>query len=139
MRFNRATINSDQRQGDIWLLASHPGDARFKSAVQQALLKIPAQLKDGAEQHITFPDIADVERGTKQTQLKAISDAGVMVYYYVREGPAEITGDILKFTAIPLRAKFPVKVTVVAWQYGRAGEPKLKSAEPVERTFNINQ
>jgi hypothetical protein len=46
-------------------------------------------------------------------------------------------GDVLKFKAIPPRAKFPMKVTVVAWQYGHAAEPKLKSAVPVERTFNI--
>jgi len=39
-------------------------------------------------------------------------------------------------TATP-RAKFPVKVTVVAWQYGRVLEPKLKTAEPVEQTFSI--
>lgn len=43
----------------------------------------------------------------------------------------------LRLTAIPPRAKFPLKVTVVAWQYGRASEPRLKSAVPVERTFAI--
>jgi hypothetical protein len=61
----------------------------------------------------------------------------VPVYYYVREGPAEVDGDVLKFTKIPLRAKFPVKVTVVAWQYGRSIEPKLKTVEPVTREFAI--
>ena len=37
------------------------------------------------------------------------------------------------------RAKFPVKVTVVAWQYGSAVEPKLKTAGPVERSFLIGR
>jgi hypothetical protein len=55
----------------------------------------------------------------------------------VREGPAEVDGDTLKFTAIPPKAKFPVKVTVVAWQHGRSSEPKLKTAEPVAREFLI--
>ena len=137
VRFNRATTEIDRRMGDIWLLAEQPGDAKFKSAVQQALLKIPAQLKDGAEQHIVFPEIADVRSGTKAIKINATSDAGVLVYFYVREGPAEMDGDVLKFKAIPPRAKFPMKVTVVAWQYGHAAEPKLKSAVPVERTFNI--
>jgi hypothetical protein len=45
----------------------------------------------------------------------------------------------LKFTSLPPRTKFPVQVTVVAWQYGRAVEPKLQSAAPVERTFFITQ
>lgn len=139
VRFNRSSIFADRRAGDIWLLASHPGDAKFKSAVQQALLKIPVQLKDGAEQKITFPRIADVKRGTKMVNLNATSDAGLPVYYYVQSGPAEVDGDSLEFTAIPARAKFPVKVTVVAWQYGRSVEPKLQSAEPVEREFFITK
>ena len=47
---------ADRRMGDIWLVASHPGDAKFQSAVEQALMKIPVSLKDGAEQNITFPE-----------------------------------------------------------------------------------
>jgi hypothetical protein len=139
IRFNRSSIPADRRAGDIWLLASHPGDAKFKSAAQQALLKVPTQLSEGAEQRITFPEIPDVKRGTKSVKLNATSDSGAPVYYYVREGPAEIDGDTLKFTKIPPRAKFPVKVTVVAWQWGRNVEQKLKSAEPVERAFSITR
>ena len=61
------------------------------------------------------------------------------VSYYVREGPAEIDGDTLRFTALPPRAKFPVKVTVVAWHFGHAAEPSLKAAAAVERIFNLVQ
>lgn len=139
VHFNRSSIPADRRAGDIWLLASHPGDARYKSAVQQALLKIPIRLTDGAEQHITFPTIPDQKFGTKSVKLNATSDSGAKVYYYVREGPAEVEGDALKFTAIPPRSKNPIKVTVVAWQYGRSIEPKLKSADPVEQTFFISK
>jgi hypothetical protein len=32
-----------------------------------------------------------------------------------------------------------VKVTVVAWQWGRSIEPKLKTAEPVERMFHLTR
>jgi hypothetical protein len=42
-----------------------------------------------------------------------------------------VEGDTLKFTPIPPRAKFPVKVTVVAWQHGLPG--KVKTASPVTR------
>lgn len=139
VRFNRSAMPSDRRAGDIWLLAEHPGDAKFKSAVQQALLKIPVRLTEGAEQKIDFPEIANVELGTKTVKLNAVSDSGEKVRYFVREGPAEIDGDILRLTKIPPRATFPVKVTVVAWQYGRILEPKLKSAEPVERSFFITK
>ena len=60
-----------------------------------------------------------------------------IVCYYVKEGPAEIKGDKLVLTKIPPRAKFPVKVTVVAWQYGRSGEPQVQTAEAVEQSFYI--
>jgi len=72
-------------------------------------------------------------------KLKATSNASVPVYYYIREGPAEMDGDTLKITGIPSRAKFPMKVTVVSWQYGRSIDPKLQTAQPVERTFHITQ
>lgn len=137
LSFNRFSIPEDRRAGDIWLLAEHPGDARYKSAVQQALLKISLRLTEGVAQQITFPDIPDVKRGTKSVKLNATADSGEEVHYYVREGPADIDGDTVRFTEIPPHAKYPVKVTVVAWQYGRGLEPKLKSAEPVERTFFI--
>jgi hypothetical protein len=139
IRFNRLSMPTDRRMGDIWLMASHPGDANFRSAVEQALLKIPFTLKAGAEQKITFPKIPDQKAGVKLLPLNATSSAGVPVYYYVREGPAEVDGDVLKFTPIPPRAKFPVKVTVVAWQYGRMVEPKLQSAKPVAQTFLIKE
>jgi hypothetical protein len=69
--------------------------------------------------------------------LKAVSDAGMPVYYYVLEGPAEIKGNRLFFTNIPPRSRYPVKVTVVAWQYGRRLEPQVQTAGPVTRTFYI--
>jgi len=53
------------------------------------------------------------------------------------EGPAEIKDGKLVLTKIPPRAKYPVKVTVVAWQYGRGVEPKVQTAEPVSRSFYI--
>ena len=139
VRFNRSSIPMDFRIGDIWLLASHPGDAKYKSAVEQALLKIPVPQTEGAPQRITFPAIADVLVGTKSVTLNATSDSGAKVYYYVREGPAEIAGDTIQFTKIPPRAKFPVKVTVVAWQWGRTTAPKLQSAAPVAQSFFITK
>ena len=70
--------------------------------------------------------------------LNAVSDCGLPVYYYVKEGPARITANnTLEFTPIPPRSRFPVKVTVVAWQYGLKG--KVQTAEPVERSFYINK
>jgi hypothetical protein len=136
LRLDRAFSTGDRRRFDIWLVASHPGDGEFKSIVQQALVRLSPNTA-GARQRITFHAIPDQKAGVKTLKLSATSDAGVPVYYYVREGPAEVNGDELTFTPLPPRAKFPVTVTVVAWQWGRATEPKLATADPVEQTFSI--
>jgi hypothetical protein len=132
--FNRTFSTADKRGHDIWLLASHPGDAACKGAVQQALLRLP-RFTDGAPQTITFPVIADQKLGPATVPLAATSDAGVPVGYYVREGPAFVRDGVLHLTPVPPRAKFPVRVTVVAWQLGRGAEPKLRAAVPVERSL----
>lgn len=117
--------------------AKHPGDSEYKAAVQQGQMTIPSILTDGIDQKITFPTISNQKKGSKELKLNATSDAGEPVYYFVLEGPAEIEGNVLRLTKVPPKAKYPVKVTVVAWQYGRNFEPKLKSAQSVERSFLI--
>ena len=140
VRFQKETLlKSNAWDYELVFAATHPGDAEYKPAVQQAHMFVPARNKQGAEQHITFPVIPDQKDGIKTLPLNATSDAGTSVCYFVREGPAEIDGNVLKFTPLPPRAKFPVKVTVVAWQYGRSAEPKVKTAAPVEHAFNLTQ
>ena len=135
VRFYRMGMHNPRRTGEIWLLASQEGDARYKSAVQQLVVKIPYR-NAGRRQHILFPGLDDVEAGTESVALHAESDCGLPVHYYVKEGPARITkNDMLEFTPIPPRSRFPIKVTVVAWQYGLNG--KVQTAEPVERSFYI--
>jgi hypothetical protein len=131
--YYRASASS---QNTIWFYASHPGDNRFKSAVQQASMIVPRN-NTGADQHITFPQIPAQKNGTATVTLAATSDSKLPVSYYVREGPAEVDGDSLKLTTVPPRAKLPLKVTVIAWQFGRSVTPKIATAEPVEHTFLI--
>lgn len=117
----------------------HPGDEEYKSAVQQGEIIIPAVLKEGKDQTITFAPVANQKAGIKTLKLNVTSDAGVPVQFYVLDGPAEIDGNVLKFTKIPPKSKFPVKVTVVAWQWGHWSEPKLKTATPVVRSFYLTK
>jgi hypothetical protein len=130
-------MTNKKRTRDICFIVSHPGDDTFKQGLQQSVLTIPARNNDGAEQHITFPAIANQPADVKEVALAAKSDAKVRVYYYVREGPAEVQNDQLEITPIPPNTNMPIKVTVVAWQFGRGTEPKLKTADPVERSFWI--
>lgn len=136
--FKRETLLvTNAARYELVFAVTHPGDSEYKPAVQQAHLYVPAVTKHGKTQQISFPEIPDQKVGAKPLKLKATSDSGLPVRYFVREGPAEVEGDTLRFTAIPPRARFPVKVTVAAWQYGRANEPKVQSATPVERDFVI--
>jgi hypothetical protein len=137
VRFYRMGMDNIKRTGDIWLLSSHSGDDKNKSAVQQINLRIPLKNTEGEAQSIDFPPISDVGEQQAEIPLNATSSSGMPVYYFVREGPAEIKNGKLVFTKIPPRSKYPVQVTVVAWQYGRSIEPKIQSAEPVKRQFWI--
>lgn len=136
--FNRLGFNNTKRSGDVWFMARSDGDAIYKSAVQQANMKIPIVNKEGKAQQINFPPI-ELTREQKEIKLKASSDSGEPVQYYIKAGPAEIKNDKLYLTRIPPRAKYPLKVTVVAWQYGRGFSPQLQSASPVEQVFYITR
>ena len=135
INFYRMGFNNAKRSNDIWLLASSKGDDKFKSVVQQLDMHFPLQNTEGAEQQIIFPKIANQNIPVRSIVLNAASSVGLPVMYYIKEGPAIIKENKMLFTKIPPRTKFPVKVTVVAWQYGNANVPKIKSAVPVERTF----
>ena len=57
--------------------------------------------------------------------------------YFVKEGPAKVVDGALQLTDIPPRSRYPIRVSVVAWQYGLPNS--VQSAEPVERIFYINR
>lgn len=145
IRFSRACFNNPKYAGEIWLSASHQGDDQFRRSVQQALLRIPLRHTEGPPQQIDFaplPDLSVRDIAKKSISLIATTNAPAdrkeLVRFYVLEGPALIANDSsLTFLTIPVRARLPLQVTVVAWQWGRSIEPKLQSAEPVTRTFRI--
>ena len=112
------------------------GNDSIRSIFQPCGLTLPKN-NSGKPQKISFEKIADVPVGTKSIQLKANSDAGLSVEFYVVAGPAIIENGKLIFTKIPPKAKFPVEVTVAAWQWGKNSEPKVKMAEIVKQTFRI--
>lgn len=138
VKFYRMGLDNIKRTGDIWLLANCNTDKRYKSAVQQINIRLPHRITDGKEQIIEFDKIPDQYQGIKNIKLNAKASSGLPVYFYVKEGPAEIEDGQLKFTKIPPRSKLPLKVTVAAWQYGRIDEPKVQTAEHVAQSFLIH-
>ena len=141
-QFARMGMTNARRSSEIWLMASHPGDGEYKRAVQQALLRFPLVNRQGPPQQISFPSLPDMSvkewKAGLALPLHASSDAGAPVSYYVREGPAYIRHGKLVLTSLPKRARLPLKVTIIAWQWGRSIEPKLQSATPVTQTFLIH-
>lgn len=135
LSFDKLGFDNQKRSNNFWLLANNMGDEHYKSTVQQMQVRFPLQNKEGELQTIDFPQLEDQENHVKAILLKAKSSRNAPVHYYVKSGPAYIDGDSLVFTAIPPKARYPVEVTVVAWQYGKAGI--LQSAEPVMRKLLI--
>ncbi|MFT3788657.1 MAG: hypothetical protein QM770_21210 [Tepidisphaeraceae bacterium] len=141
LRFNRIGMDNPKRCAAICFIMTFPGDGTYKRMVQQAELRFPLTNTKGQEQTIDFPAIEDTSSSAnKPIQLHAKATSDLPVYYYVREGPAEVDdAGAITLLPIPPRAKFPVKVTVVAWQWGRSDEPRVQSATPVERAFSITK
>ena len=135
--FDRLGFDNAKRSGEVWLAAEHPGNGGYRRSVQQALLRIPVVNEHGTPQRITFSEIADRPADAASVHLRATSDAGLPVHYYVVSGPAEVVGDELRLTPLPPRSRYPVKVTVVAWQWGRTSPPTVRSAAPVPRVFHL--
>jgi hypothetical protein len=107
--------------------------------VQQLHIRIPYPNNEGEEQHIAFPPLRNIKKGIKSVELKARTDSNLPVSFYIKEGPAKIEDGKLVLTKIPPRSRYPVKVTVVAWQYGQASGKKIQTATPVERNFYIEK
>ena len=135
----RIQFNRGDYGGDIWLQAEHPGNGEYRYAVQPAKLHIPAVLTSGEEQQITFPAIPDQKSSVKSVKLNAYSSSGLSVDYYVVSGPAFVQDGELKIKQLPAGSKFPVKVTVVAYQWGRVIAPLYKSAQPVTLSFLLSK
>ncbi|MFP5042947.1 hypothetical protein [Parasediminibacterium sp. JCM 36343] len=133
------TIKSNAKTYTFTFAATHSGDESYKPAVQQAEMVIPATNSQGIEQAISFEPIGNPKSGAKMMELKASSSASLPVSFYILEGPAEVVGNKLMFTTIPPQSKYPVRVTIVAWQYGTSIEPKVKTAPIVSQTFFIDK
>lgn len=131
----RIGLNNHRRSTDIWLQAISDGDSNYKGTAQQINIHFPYRITNGKRQSIYFESLQDVKRNTKTISLKGKSDSGLPVCYYVKYGPAHINGNHLVIDNIPPKTKYPIEVSVVAWQYGING--KYQTAENVEHKFLI--
>lgn len=134
--WNRGT-SWEQTTANITFVVYHPGDEKYRPAVQQAQITIPVRNAEGKEQNINFTQPPNITHLTKQISLQASSSAKMPVSFYVESGPAYIKGNHLFLTPVPPKSRYPIKITVTAWQYGKNKGEKIKTAEPVTRSFYI--
>jgi hypothetical protein len=120
-----------------YMAVRQPGTSGVRGVVQPGGVDVGEINSEGTPQKITFEPIPDVKAGSESITLKARSDSGLPVRFFVDAGPAVIQGDKLVFTTIPPNAKLPLTVTVGAWQLGRWAEPKIRKADVVKQSFRI--
>lgn len=137
---NQFRISLDRMYPNMtsYLGVRQKGDENIRTVFQPGGLTFPKN-NTGITQNISFEKIEDVHVGAKSVQLVASSDSGLEVNFYVVAGPAIVEGNKLIFTKIPPKSKFPITVTVAAWQWGRSVEPKIKMAEIIKQNFLIKK
>lgn len=135
-RFRIALDRTWKMGAASYLAVLHPAGNGVRFAVQPAAVRLLPN-NEGTVQTITFDPVPDLKAGMESFDLTASSDAGLPVDFFVVSGPATVRGGRLGFTPIPPRARFPLEITVAAWQWGRHKDPKIKAAEIVRRTFRL--
>ena len=88
---------------------------------------------------ITFPSLGNLNVDRGHVELKARSDCGLPVEYYVAYGPATILDGKLRITEIPARATFPITVKIAAYRFGSGVEPLVRTAAPVEQIIKVEK
>lgn len=134
-RFELA-FDRDDNTHEAWIEEEQDGDARYRKAVQPAKLLLPDRSK-GSRQTIVFPPIEDHAASEGEIQLRATATSGLPVHFFVVAGPAEVDGDRMRFSEVPLGGAGSIEVTVVAYQWGSNGAGAFAAATPVTQSFHI--
>ena len=104
----------DGQKSDIVFSITHPGDKEYNRLFSKLRLQFRLKIGKDSRNIIEFATLPDIKRGTKYVSLSAVSSCGLPVDFYVESGPAYVDGNRLILTAIPPKAAYPVKVTVIA-------------------------
>jgi hypothetical protein len=126
--------------GRVTFMAFSEGDAEYRYTEQVGMMPRGfSGFKNGRPQKISFLPLLNLKAGADPVKLVATSDAKLPVEFYVAHGPAVIEGGALKISELPARAKFPVAIKVVAWQFGRGLDPLVQTATPVEQIIQLER
>lgn len=132
----RVTLDRSYPRQAIYLDSRATGSESIRESVQPIAVKLQRN-KEGQAQTISFAPLKDTKARVGSIQLTATSTSGLPVEFFVVAGPAYVQANRLIFTPIPPRTSQAVTVTVTAWQWGRASEPKIKEANVVSQSFHL--
>ena len=136
----RGGVERQAAPWEPWIMAWQPGNQDYRRADRPGHPWVSVVNKGGQPQAISFPKIENQKAGAKTLRLKAASSSNLPAQFFVVSGPAEMKDDnTLEFLPVPPRGKFPARVIVGAYQWGRTVEPKLQSAGPVFQEFWIEK
>jgi len=130
------------RQGqpwEPWIMAYDPGDAQYRSADRPAHILIDIRNKNGEPQTLKFEKISNVSSRIAKVVLSASASSGLPVQFYVESGPAIIDGNTLRILPVPPRSRYPVRVIVSAFQWGRVGAQSVQTADPKTQEFFLQR
>ena len=140
LRFQYDPLAPATENRRVTFLAYSNGDARHRYTERVGMFMEKHYLCDvGKPQNLTFKPIGDLTANSPPAMLRATSSAGLPVEFHVAYGPAVINQGKLKLTEMPAKAKFPIELKVVAYQFGRGLPPLVQRATPVEQTLLVTK
>lgn len=120
-----------------YFIVKQEGNKEYRQCIEPGRFILKPN-EEGETQQISFDSIPDI-KANQRVFLHSFATSGMPVSLFVKYGPVKIVDNQLRITKIPLRAKFPIKVSIVATQWGRSKAPAVKTAMQVERTFLITK
>jgi hypothetical protein len=138
---HRGVVLNQGNPWEPWIIGYSNGDDQYRRTDRPFHPNVNIVNKDGEAQSIDFPKIPDVSVGSVTVPLQGKASSGLPIEYFMVSGPAEIAKDgaSLHLLPIPPRSRYPVRVLVGAYQWGRAIDPKVKSAGPIVQEFSIDR
>ncbi len=124
----------------VTFMAYSNGDQQYRYTERVGMIgKLSAGFETGKAQTIAFPPVAAMKADVGPVTLLAKSDADLPVSYHIAFGPAKVVDGRLVLSDLPRRARYPLTIRVVAYQFGRGVEPKVQPATPVVRDVVVNR
>jgi hypothetical protein len=134
----RITPERSYKNSATYFLVKQEGDEKYHGSVEPGQLVIQSN-DTGESQQLSFDSIPPIKLSNKNIFLHAVSSSGMPVSFFVKSGPVTIHGNQLSVNKIPPRTKFPIIVTIIAYQWGSSKSPAIKTAKQVERSFQITR